>query len=250
MKSRLIGQCIYCRTTEPPLSNEHTVPLGFNGDCVLLKASCKACAAITSNFEKIVLRDTLFAARAAVGARTRRPKDRDQTRTMHVIKDGKEQAIEAHWKEHWKVIPLPVFEPPAFLDRRNYKGGVEANRMDFGWIGEGPQEIAKLHNADDVLFKMSKPINVAYAFAKLLAKIAYGNVVLNFGLSGIKEAFVVPAILGESDDIGRWVGCDGKRIMPSDRYNLWHTIIEVVEGLYLARIKLFTKANGTDTWLL
>jgi len=245
MKSRLIGQCIYCRTTEPPLSDEHTVPLGFNGDCILRQASCKACAAITSKFEQIVLRDTLFAARAAVGAKTRRPKERDQKRPMYIMKDGKEQIIEAHWKEHWKVIPLPVFEPPAFLDRREYNGGVEANRMDFGWVGENPQEIAKLHNADDVVFKIRKPMEVAYAFAKLIAKIAYGNVVLNFGLEGVKEAFVVPAILGEVDDIGRWVGCDGNRVMVSS-YDLWHTKVEVVGGLYIARIKLFAKADGTE----
>ena len=165
---------------------------------------------------------------------------------MYVIKDGKEQIVEAHWKEHWKTIPLPIFRPPAFLDGRNYEKGIEANRMDFAWIGESPQEIAKIHNADDVLFKMSKPINIAYAFAKLLAKIAYGSVVLHFGLGGIKEAFVIPAILGKSDDIGRWVGCDGKRIMLSEKYNLWHTKIEVIRGLYLARIKLFAKANGTE----
>jgi len=220
------------------------VPLGFNGDCILLEASCSACAAITSKFETVVLRDTLFAARAAVGAKTRHKK-RDEKRSMYIIKDGKEQVIEAHWKDHWKVIPLPVFKPPASLDGRDYKSGLEADRMDFGWVGESPQEIAKLHNADDVLFKIRKPIEVAYAFAKLIAKIAYGNVVLNFGLGGIKHAFVIPAILGESDDIGRWVGCDGKRMMASS-YNLWHTKVEVVSGMYVARIKLFAKANGTE----
>ncbi len=118
--------------------------------------------------------------------------------------------------------------------------------MDFAWVGESAQEIAKIHNADDILFKMKNPLNVAHAFAKLIAKIAYGSVVLHFGLGGIKEAFVVPALLGKSNDIGRWVGCDGKREMLTGKYNLWHTKIKVFRGLYLARIKLFAKADGTE----
>ena len=77
---------------------------------------------------------------------------------------------------------------------------------------------------------------------KLLTEVLY----CILGLGGIKEAFVIPAILGKSDDIGQWVGCDGKRIMLSEKYNLWHTKIEVIRGLYLARIKLFAKANGTE----
>lgn len=242
---RFIGRCIYCKSSTPPLSDEHTVPYGFNGDSVLQEASCKKCADITSAFETHVLRDTLFAARAAVGAKTRRPKKRAEQRTMYVVRNGEEHEIQAPWQEHWKTIPLPVFEPPAFLDGREYKGGVEAHRMDIGWVGEGPQEIAKLHKADDVLLKIRNPLKLAQSFAKLLAKIAYSSAVWHFGLGGVQEPLVVPAILGISDDIGMWVGCDGQRIMGTT-FNLWHTKLEVAQGLIFARIKLFAKADGTE----
>lgn len=82
MKTSLIGQCIYCRTTELPLTDEHTVPFGFNGNCILYKASCIACAAITSKFERIVLRDTLFAARDALNTKTRNSKEREKKRPI------------------------------------------------------------------------------------------------------------------------------------------------------------------------
>src|SRR5205807_9538393 len=103
MKRLLIGQCIYCGTTEGPLQDEHTVPYGFNGDSVLLEASCKKCADITSAFETVVLRDTLSAARAAVGAKTRRKKRRQSPLPLYVVRNGKEEEIEAPWQSHWKI---------------------------------------------------------------------------------------------------------------------------------------------------
>jgi hypothetical protein len=244
-KTRFIGQCIYCNSSEPPLSDEHTVPYGFNGDSILQQASCRQCADITSAFETVVLSDTLFAARAAVGAETRHRKQREQQRPMYVVRNGEEQEIQAPWQDHWKIIPLPVFEPPAFLDGRDYKGGLEAHKMEIAWIGEGPQEIAKLHNAEDVIFKMRSGLRVAAAFAKLIAKIAYSSAVKEFGLSGIQEAFIVPAILGKRDDLGMWVGCDRQRIMGT-KYHLWHTKLEIFRGIILARVKLFARSDGTE----
>ena len=244
-KTCFIGQCIYCGSTVAPLRDEHTVPYGLNGKSVLKEASCLQCADITSAFETIVLRETLFAARAALGAKTRHRKQRDQKHPMYIVIDGQERRIEAPWQEHWKVIPLPVFEPPAFLDGRNYDGGIKAHEVEIGWVGESPQEIAILHNAEDILLKMRSGLRVATAFAKVVAKIAYSSAVLEFGLSGIEEAFIVPAILGKSDDLGKWVGCDRQRIMGTS-YNLWHTKLELTRGIILARVKLFARADGTE----
>ena len=42
-----------------------------------------------------------------------------------------------------------------------------------------------------------------------MAKVAYGFVVWQLGLEGIKSDYVLPAILGQKNDIGMWVGCDG-----------------------------------------
>jgi hypothetical protein len=36
---------------------------------------------------------------------------------------------------------------------------------------------------------------------------------MTFGLGAIDETFILPGILGDRDDIGKWVGCDGQRIM-------------------------------------
>ena len=243
---RFIGQCIYCKSSTPPLSDEHTVPYGFNGDSVLQQASCSKCADITSAFETlIILRDTLFAARAAAVAKPDRAKSAMSNGRCTCFVTVKNKRFRPPWQEHWKVIPLPVFEPPAFLDGRDYKGGVEAHRMDIAWLGESPQEIAKLHNADDVLLKIRNPLKLAHSFAKLVAKIAYGSAVAHFGLGGVQEAFVVPAILGTRDDIGMWVGCDGQRIMGTT-FNLWHTRLDVSRRIIFGASLLFAKADGLN----
>lgn len=245
-KSRTIGQCIYCRTAAGRLTDEHIVPYGLNGDIKLLKASCDDCARITSRFELRVLRESLFVARAALGAKTRRKNERDELRSMIIVKDGVEQTINVHWRDHWKFIVLPVFEPPAFLDGRPYTAGIEAHRADTFSVEESPQEIAKRHEADDVVHKIHNPHEMAYAYAKLVAKIAYGIAIERFGISGLKEAYVVPAILGKSDDIGRWVGCDGERLMAHNKYHLWATRLNVSDGLITVRVKLFASINGTE----
>jgi hypothetical protein len=92
---------------------------------------------------------------------------------------------------------------------------------------------------------MRNPRKVATSFARLVAKIAYGTLIMNFGLEAIDETFIVPGILGDRDDIGKWVGCDGQRIM-GKKYNLWSTRIEILQGLFLARVKLFVQADGTE----
>ena len=49
----------------------------------------------------------------------------------------------------------------------------------------------------------------------MIAKIAYSYVIAFWGLDCFDERFVLPAILGEKDDIGLWVGCDHHgKIMP------------------------------------
>ena len=67
-----VGQCIYCGKTDVTLQTEHIVPYGLNGPWELLNSSCQKCAAITSSFEKDVLRKSLIVPRATLSFPTRR----------------------------------------------------------------------------------------------------------------------------------------------------------------------------------
>jgi hypothetical protein len=107
---------------------------------------------------------------------------------MVIVRDGVEQTVTVHWREHWKVVFLPVFPLPAFLDPGSSREAVFADRAEMISIFEDPKEIARIHNVDDVIHTMGNPQNVAIAYARLLAKIGYGLAVERFGLGGIAEA--------------------------------------------------------------
>lgn len=57
LQGRETGECIYCGKRDAPLGTEHAVPYGLNGPWTLLRASCDACAKITSRFEHDVFFD-------------------------------------------------------------------------------------------------------------------------------------------------------------------------------------------------
>jgi hypothetical protein len=240
---RRIGKCIYCHTTEGKLSDEHITPFALNGDRILLEASCKACADITSAFETTILNRTLFAARAALRTRTRRPQERRKPRRMFIERGGNLEEIEVGWKDQWKAIPLPIFKKPAYLEGRPYAGGIEEESRDLVELDEKGDEVARRHGADKVLFDSYSP----KAFARLLAKMAYGYAVDRYGINAFEEVYITSAILGHSDDIGRWVGCDDKRYFKAKK-NYFVTVgFRIISRNELVvRIKLFPLFDGTE----
>jgi len=63
-------------------------------------------------------------------------------------------------------------------------------------------------NADSISFSVTY---TGHDFAKLLAKIAYGFEIKEFGVSIIDDAYVLSVIRGDSKDIEKWVGCSGRQ---------------------------------------
>jgi hypothetical protein len=93
---------------------------------------------------------------------------------------------------------------------------------------------------------MRNPLKVATAYAQLVAKIGYGLAVERVGLGGIEQAFVIPGILGKSNDLGRWVGCDGQKALSSKKHHLFATRFNITNGIITVRVKLFASADGTE----
>ena len=149
------------------------MPFGLGGQLVLLNASCKRCAKVTSSLETTLLKHQWFAARAALRTRTRRPKVRRKSRPMLIENDGEIHTVLAGWQDQWKVIQLPIFPAPAHLDGRPYAGGIESTSMDQFELSEKGEDIAKRHGADKVLLP-DYPVEV---FARFVAKVAYGYAV-------------------------------------------------------------------------
>ena len=241
-QSTRIGKCIYCGTAKGRLSEEHITPFGLSGLLALLEASCARCAKITSALEKTILRDMFFAARAALGTRTRRPKDRLKPQPMFIEREGEVQRIHALWQDQWKVIQLPIFKPPAHVDGRRYTSGIECTSMDVFELTERGEEIAKRHGADRVLPHKSRIED----FARFIAKMAYGYAVERYGLNAFENVYVLSAILGESDDIGRWVGCSGRREFPVRQCNISVGYRIIPGDELVVKIKMFPQFDGAE----
>ena len=200
------GRCIYCGATDG-LQTEHVIPYALNGDLLLQDASCARCAGITSAFERSVCRDALLTARAALGLRTRRKKQRPKTFPLTVEVGGKARDIQVPAEDQWVPLIFPLFAPPAFLTRQPYRGGISIDGVSVADRGGGKaiEDLDRRYGEGRWGFRLEyEPV----AFARMIAKVAYGFAVGRVGLDEIEDAYVLPAILGERQDVGRWVGCD------------------------------------------
>jgi hypothetical protein len=242
-ESTHVGACIYCGTTTKRLTKEHVTPFGLNGRLTLLDASCDECAKVTKALEQIVLGGMLFAARAALGTRTRRKKGRLGPRPMRVERAGEIQEIAAVWQDHWKVIQLPIFRVPACVDGRSYERGIEQTSQDVIELSERGAEIAARHGVDRVLLPEYHPEE----FARFIAKIALGYAVQRYSLNAFQEIYVRASILGKSNDIGRWVGCSDRREFPVRRESIISVGFIIIPGDDLVvKIKMFAMFDGAE----
>jgi HNH endonuclease len=114
-----IGCCIYCGSTEPPLTDEHIIPQGLGGREFLRDASCESCRVKTGKFEEVVQRGMVWALRRTLGMRgKRRPPSHIPAAGW---RDGKPYAeVTMHDKIAVKGA-LPVFSrPPGLLVGQTY----------------------------------------------------------------------------------------------------------------------------------
>jgi len=239
-----IGKCIYCGKTDQSLSDERIVPYGLNGEWILGRASCKGCRQITSGFETDVQRNCLLETRAKLGLRTRRRHNRPKEFSLFVKRDHQEEEIRVPIQEHLTLMMLPLFKLPAYLDERPYERGIDlVVPPTVVQIGGPPiEEIGKKYRPQSISSRVKYQPT---AFARLLAKIAYGFAVAEFGLDKIQEVYVLPAMKGESEDIGKWVGCAND--IKIGIANSIHVIrISVLDHEILGRIKLFAQFDTPE----
>lgn len=243
---RTVGQCIYCESTQSPLQEEHIVPYALNGEWKLLKASCAKCANITSQFEREVLRNILLPARAKLNLQTRHKRNRPDEFPLTIQIKGGSKTVLVPLEEHLTTMTLPIFALPAYLDQRQYDKGIHLHGVVTIQVG-GPsaKKIAERYDTDTLSISSSyKPS----AFARLLAKIAYGFSVAAYGMDMIENAYVLPAIRGQSDDIGRWVGCTGDNSLAKSNH-LHEMKLVVINGEIHGRVRLLAQF-GTPEYLV
>ena len=198
-----VGLCIYCGTTTC-LEDEHIIPFGLGGNSVLPKSSCRRCATVTSKFERTVLRGPLRPVRVALGIQSRR-KHRGASRDLPLrVRRGEEwTTLLLPYSEYPLVVDFHIFSIPGVLDP-TYLGGTRIRGHQSFSFGARPSVVLQKLRANEI----SAPrVYDPSALAKLTAKIGYAQAVGSGAIDpSLGRPAVVSSILGEVDEIGRWIG--------------------------------------------
>lgn len=243
-KERYIGRCIYCGSTEN-LSDEHIVPYGLNGKFLLLKASCKSCRDTTSLFETDVQRQQFLLARSVLKLRTRHPENRPTEFTFEGEKDGQKVTRTLPVDECPSFFTMLHLKKPGYIADYDYEKGTKVIRASLH--AKNPELIREKLGVDTIYWTTTFE---GHSFERMLAKIAYGMVVLQHGPDALEECYVLPCILwkeGEEDDVGKWVG-SGRDIdgLPKEKGAHIITIRQKENGEVYVFIRLFASFNTPE----
>ncbi len=242
-----VGYCIYCGTAELPLSDEHVVPLSLGGDAVLPKASCPACANITSRFELTIARQQLGPYRVRAGLPTRRPEKRPTTLSLELLdKDGSSRTIDLPPDQHPATLLVPDLPEPTLLVPL-----LDSPRRSFRMFIALPDEsvFALAHEHDAVAFKVGT-FEIG-SFYSLLAKVCHAGA---FHYPGdwtlCWEPLLPDLIVGDAEDYDHLIGGTAVDEFEGDDmgYPMFYRTVAVDDDLYLvAYLKLFAW-NHTPTY--
>lgn len=235
------NRCIYCGATGE-LTREHIIPYGLNGTAVIPAASCRECATKTSFAERKVLRGPMRAVRVLKGFQSRsKYRDAARTQPVRVVRNGVEGTIELPLDKAPVVLFFPEFAPPGVWTGRRVSGidlvGVSAVRF-----GPTAEDVGRELKATTVGLESGN--YEPTAFARMIAKIGFAAACAESALGRIGEPCpVIPAILGESNDIGRWVGT---MTGPYRKYQgLLHRVAlheDRERGFLIAEVQLFANS--------
>jgi hypothetical protein len=202
--SRDVGTCIYCGECDAPLSTEHAVPYGLNGPWTLLRASCEACAKITTRFERGALRQLWPDVRNALAMQSRRKDKRSPTLPVVIQRNGIRDTVQISRANYPTYLPTPLFPPPGKLWTRTPVRGVFTNLDVQHLCGPTLEDAIKEYPGAE-FFGMHINFS-AEDFARMIAKIGFCAGVAAVGLGAFTNTPVRNIILGNDKNIGHWVG--------------------------------------------
>lgn len=164
------------------------------------------------------------------------------TQSVTVVRDGVSESIDIPIDRYPLLLHFPGFPPPRFFTG-DPSPGISVSRVFSVLFGPSSEDVLRALGGQEIT--ITSPPDHAIAFARMLAKIGYALAVADgheYALDG--RAFVLPAILGERDDIGQWVGTHTD---PIRKYPdlLHHMAIrkDFERGLLMAEIQLFSDSE-------
>lgn len=196
--------CIFCGSGKE-LTKEHIIPLALGGPFVYYDATCKACLPRLNSFEHPIARRYLLLMRSKLGAPTRNPGNRPaKTAVEATMTDGSVQAVEVDVADHPGTVTFLEFGPPGILvPGQDPAKAVIVGQSTITLDPEGGKRLLRRLGANQLRGDLEL---VPSDFLRLVGKIAYATACAEYGRENIMETPILPAILGESNDISQWVG--------------------------------------------
>ena len=226
-----LGQCMYCGDEKSPLTNEHILSRGLNGEWLLPESTCDVCKKLIDQFEMPVLKSGwLSDPRLVMGLRSYRAKDQPSCVKMAFFR-GDDKRFTAYVPKESAValISMPGLIQPRFLtsfevlkatdgmelhstiDAPVYRGVLDANNRDHPEkLREAIAGLCRVYGASRIdLSATIKP----QQFVRFLCKIAHGFHVWERGMFPLEESPAIALLMACRTDYSNWVG--GKDYVPS-----------------------------------
>jgi hypothetical protein len=228
-----VGKCIYCGSTGPDLTDEHAVPLGLlpreEPGIVLKEASCPRCAVITSRFESVILRKLWRPIRAGLNLRSYRKSAVPREYPLQIERNGKSEVVTLPLEEFPAVAMFPTFKLPGCISGDHIENGIGVNgNWTIQLCGPPAMEVAAKLGATKISITHTFD---GMAYEILLCKVAYCYAVTQVGAEQITENFIAAVILGQSPQVGEWLGFDGKELLDKNPFHSVGVIVQ--QGSYI-----------------
>ncbi len=183
----------------------------------------------------------MWDARVVRKLKTRRPREAPTTETLVLVRGGIEETVQLPLEQYPVLLHFPLFKAPAFISGEPYEKGISLDGIDTIGFGPSPEETARRLGASRIKITQDyRPVE----FAKMIAKIAYAYSVGELGFVSPENVYVVPAIRGEIDDIGRWVGVTNRDVQPPGGPLHYLRLLEDRQrGLLLGEVCLFADSQ-------
>lgn len=175
-----VERCIYCDSTEEPLTKEHVIPKSLRGVITLPRASCPTHSRLTQKMETEVGRTIFGDVRRFLGFR---------------IKEPHKHRLQMKDKAH---LLLADFEAAGFLRDQPPGATTRMSLVPFE-IRKGDFQMWEKLPLD---FERQLDPNL---LARFLAKVALGLAVVHVGIDGFVP-LIRGVITGDDPDWMRWVG--------------------------------------------
>lgn len=224
-----------CRVRVPKVTAEHFVPEGLGSALVLPQASCSSCQRATTRIEGTVLRTSLWAVRSRLGIRGKKRK-RENAFPVTAIVEGEPVQFTLPIDVHPTFLLLLAYRPPRLLVPQTASPDHIATFWGHALNKRGFREGDRLEVQFDSL-----------VFCQMLAKIAHGYAVAEFGLNAFNP-FLRELILLRFQknqycvDVADYVGGDTQPYAPSKALHvLGHELVQANGNQYLlVSIRLFS----------